>query len=108
VKELQPAQLYDENNQTLVSRLRSLRGGVDCESVFMNEPTATEIKARKKEVYSEFASKVSAALRGGYFWCLGCSHIVEPKNCGEPHQECPDCGSHRICWHPPTLTTAEV
>ncbi len=53
----------------------------------------------------ELREKFSNALRVGYYFCLACQHIIEPKNCGEPHQECPECGSHRICWHPPTLTT---
>jgi len=77
---------------------------VDCDGGFMNEPTATEIKTREAELREKFSN----ALRVGYHFCIACQHIVEPKNCGEPHQECPECGSHRICWYPPTLTTAEV
>lgn len=55
---------------------------------------------------SALYTKCAEALRTGYFWCLGCQHIVHVEKQGEPQQCCEECGSHRVVWHPPTLTVA--
>jgi DNA-directed RNA polymerase subunit RPC12/RpoP len=41
---------------------------------------------------------IATASQTGFYWCLHCRRITEPKDPGDVYQCCTHCGSRRMEW----------